>query len=206
MVCFVFVQGHILILERSMVIPKMLVWLLLLVSAATWAQTPNAVAQVVTDRQKIQSATETRRELISPTQARLVIYRAQEDGLAGSTSVFINGAYHTTLGKGTFREDCFAPGNIEVRLRQTRAGERGQRPLTTVTEMPLPAGRSTYLRLRAQDGEPVPDSIAEAQAEKELADKAPQQRTLSRVAQSCIEDDRLGDATRPPADKQASQR
>ena len=62
------------------------------------------------------------------------------------------------------------------------------------------------MRLRAQDGEPVPDSIAEAQAEKELADKAPQQRTLSRVAQNCIEDDRLGDAARSPADEQASQR
>lgn len=189
-----------------MVIKMVLVWLLLLVSAATWAQTPNAVAQVVTDRQKIQSATETRRELISPTQARLVIYREQDDGLAGSTSVFINGVYHTTLGKGTFREDCFASGNIEVRLRQTRAGERGQRPLATVTEMPLPAGRSAYLRLRAQGGEPVPESIAEAQAEKELADKAPQQRTLSRAAQSCIEDSPLGDAAKPPADEQPSQR
>lgn len=183
-----------------MAIKKIMVWLLCLVCTAPMAQSPGKVVHPANARQETQRESGAKLDSPGPTQAQLVIYRTEEDGLAGSTSVFVNGAYHTTLDKGVYREDCVMHGDIELHVKQTRAGERGRRSAGTITALQLPAGSTSFLRVRAQAGEPVVETVPAAQAEEELGDKRPQQRTLSRVAQSCTDGSPPGDAMTPSAE------
>lgn len=123
---------------------------------------------------------------VHPEQVRLVIYRAEAPANAAATSISVNDAYHTTLDKEAYREDCFAPSKIRLQARKTGAGGRGGQQPAGMVELQTEGGQSYYLRVLMHMTGPAFEAVDPERAEQDLKDKYPQMRTLSRAAQRCL--------------------
>lgn len=124
---------------------------------------------------------------VDASQARLVFYSPEDLAIQGVTSVFINGTYHASLGKGAYSDLCLRPGTVELGVRRVEPnGIPDERPDTSFN-LQLQGGQTHFLRVRASSGRPVLQLVSSAQAERELSGKRKQIHTISRVAQACIQ-------------------
>jgi outer membrane protein OmpA-like peptidoglycan-associated protein len=122
-----------------------------------------------------------------------VIFYAPDDlSLAGATSIFINGGYHTSLVRGAYSELCYSPQRIEVAARQIQVGQRPKDQPDTTVSLQASGGKNFYIRVQEQNGRPSLQVVTALQAENELVGKREQIHTISRVHQDCI------DVPRPP--------
>lgn len=122
-------------------------------------------------------------------QSRILVYRSQGDALAGATSVFVNGEYHTSLVPGAYSELCYAPAGVEIGARQMKAGGRPKDLVDSISALTLQPGQTHYLKVTEQAGRPVMQPVAESVARQELSGLRLQLHTVSRVdrAQACRE-------------------
>jgi hypothetical protein len=61
---------------------------------------------------------------VAQDQARIIVYRTNDNRLAGSTSIFIDERYHASLVRGAWTALCYRVGSVEMGARQMDAGNR----------------------------------------------------------------------------------
>lgn len=113
--------------------------------------------------------------------SRLTIYRPANDGGAEAVSIYIDGAYHTSLVKRGFTEVCLRPGTSDIGVRRVEesADVRNRMNVSRVT---LQSTQQQYLRVSDQTGiQPVVQLVSPTQADNELAQTRQQIHTLSRA-------------------------
>lgn len=146
---------------------------------------PHMVSRAETLSVGILAAPYERKPAVGVGQSRMVVYSLPEDGLAGATSLFVNGRYHASLVKGAYSDLCYSSGTVELGLRQAEVGTQAKDMPDSVLGVPLLAGQTHYLRVVERQGRPVLQVVQAVQAEQELQGKRLQVHTLSRVAQAC---------------------
>lgn len=113
--------------------------------------------------------------------SRLTIYRSASDGGADAVSVYIDGAYHTSLVKRGYSEVCLKPGTTDIGVRRVEVSA-DIRNRMNVSRLTLQNTQQQYLRVSDQAGmQPVVQVVSPAQAESELAQTRQQIHTLSRA-------------------------
>jgi len=125
---------------------------------------------------------------VAPDQGRIVLFRpAGFDNLTGSTGIFINERFHTSMVAGGFTYLCMAPNQVEVGARQVKVGERAKDPIDSVTPLQVIGGETVYLRVAGLSGRPVLTRVSETEALGQLSGMREQIQAVSRVdgAQSC---------------------
>jgi len=125
---------------------------------------------------------------LSPSQGRIVLFRpAGADNMSGSTSVFVNERFHTSMVVGGYTYLCVLPGQVQIGARQIKVGQRAKDPLDSVTPLQLRGGQTVYLRVSDLSGRPVLAQVAEPEALAQLANLREQVHAVSRVdeAQRC---------------------
>jgi OOP family OmpA-OmpF porin len=125
---------------------------------------------------------------VASGQGRIVLFRpAGSDNLTGSTGVFINERFHTSMVAGGYTYVCMVPGQAQVGARQIKVGERAKDPVDSVTPLQVTGGQTVYLRVSGLSGRPVLAQVAESEALRQLAGLREQVQTVSRVdgAQRC---------------------
>jgi OmpA-OmpF porin, OOP family len=168
---------------------KILIGLLGVCSAWAWAQTPLAprVMESGSTRIEVLGRAHPGPVGVAPSQARVVFYAPDNLALAGATSIFINGGYHTSLLKGAYSDMCYSPQRVEIAARQIEVGQRPKDQPDATLSLQASGGKVVYLRVQEQNGRPSLQVVAPAQAENELVGKRQQIHTISRVRQDCIE-------------------
>lgn len=126
---------------------------------------------------------------IDANQSRILVYRSAANTLAGTTSVFINGQYHTSLVSGGYSALCYSPGKVEIGARQMRVGSQAKDLMDTLSELSLQPGQTHYLKVIEQGGVPLMQPVSASVAHQELGGLRYQLHTVSRVeqAQACRE-------------------
>jgi OOP family OmpA-OmpF porin len=125
---------------------------------------------------------------VAPGQGRIVLFRpAGTDKLSGSTGVFINERFHTSMVAGGYTYLCMVPGQAQIGARQIKVGERAKDPVDSVTPLQVNGGQTIYLRVSDLSGRPVLAQVAESEALRQLANLREQVHAVSRVegAQRC---------------------
>lgn len=125
---------------------------------------------------------------VAPGQGRIVLFRpAGTDNLTGSTGVFVNDRFHTSMVAGGYAYLCMAPGRVQVGARQIKVGSRAKDPLDSLTPFQLNGGQTVYLRVSDLSGRPMLAQVSEADALRQLASLREQVQAVSRVegAQRC---------------------
>lgn len=125
---------------------------------------------------------------VSPGQGRVVLFRpVGTDLLSGSTGVFINERFHTSMVAGGYSLLCMQPGRVELGARQIKVGARAKDPIDSLTPLQLAGGQTVYLRVSDRAGRPVLAQVSEAEALRQLANMREQVQAVSRVegAQRC---------------------
>ena len=125
---------------------------------------------------------------VAPTQGRVVLFRpAGTDNLTGSTGVFVNERFHTSMVAGGYSYLCMQPGRVQVGVRQIKVGERAKDPIDSITPLQLTGGQTVYLRVSELSGRPLLTQAPEAEALNQLAKLREQVQAVSRVegAQRC---------------------
>lgn len=125
---------------------------------------------------------------VAPTQGRVVLFRpAGTDSLTGSTGVFVNERFHTSMVAGGYSLLCMQPGRVQVGARQIKVGERAKDPIDSLTPLQLVGGQTIFLLVSERSGRPVLNQVPEAEAMRQLASLREQVQAVSRVqgAQRC---------------------
>ena len=125
---------------------------------------------------------------VSKGQGRVVLFRpVGTDALTGSTGVFINERFHTSMVAGGYTLICMQPGRVELGARQIKVGSRAKDPIDSLTPLQLAGGQTAYLRVSELSGRPVLAQVSEAEALRQLANLREQVQAVSRVegAQRC---------------------
>jgi len=125
---------------------------------------------------------------VAPGQGRIVLFRpAGTDNLSGSTGVFINERFHTSMVAGGYTYLCMVPGQANIGARQIKVGERAKDPVDSVTPLQVSGGQTIYLRVSDLSGRPLLAQVAESEALGQLASLREQVHAVSRVdgAQRC---------------------
>lgn len=124
---------------------------------------------------------------IGADQSRIMVYRTTQAAMRGSTSVFVDGRYHTSLVPGAWSALCYRSGKSEIGARQMEVGSRPKDAVDSITEVQLQGGQTHYLRVNETSGRPVMEPVLAAQAHQEMSNSKEQVHTISRVAQACRE-------------------
>lgn len=120
---------------------------------------------------------------VSARQTQLIFYRVpQHSSVPGAASVYVNGAYHTSLVSGGFSVLCMPPGEVELGVKSVQVGRSVRGQLDSVTVNRVQAGRLHYFRVvqvepMRQVLAPVPDQTALSEIQNTLE----QIHTISRV-------------------------
>lgn len=125
---------------------------------------------------------------VAPTQGRVVLFRpAGTDNLTGSTGVFVNERFHTSMVVGGYSYLCMQPGRVQLGARQIKVGERAKDPIDSLTPLQLTGGQTIYVRVSERSGRPTLTQVSEAEALRQLANLREQVQAVSRVdgAQRC---------------------
>ena len=119
-------------------------------------------------------------------QTRMVFYRTrQSSSVPGAASVYVNGAYHTSLVPGGFSALCMPPGNIELGLKSVEVGRTVKDKLDTITVIRNAGAQTQYFRVQeVATGRQVLQPMQTAEALKEIEGTREQTHTLSRVPQA----------------------
>lgn len=118
---------------------------------------------------------------VAPSLSHLTLYRLASDNGAEAVSVYIDGAYHTSLLKNGHAEACFKPGTTTIGLRRVEAATDVRNPVND-TQVSLKNGQHQFLRVSDQPGmQPTMQVVSSAQATTELASNRQQIHTLSRA-------------------------
>jgi OOP family OmpA-OmpF porin len=113
--------------------------------------------------------------------SHLTLYRPANDGGADAVSVYIDGAYHTSLVKNGYVEGCVKPGTTSIGLRRVEGATDARNPVHP-TPVTLKTGQQQFLRVSDQIGaQPTLQVVSQAQARTELAQTRQQIHTLSRA-------------------------
>jgi len=113
--------------------------------------------------------------------SHLTFYRPANDSGAEAVTVYIDGAYHTSLVKNGFAEGCVKPGTTNIGLRRVENASDVRNPIQ-VTAVALKTGQQQFLRVSDQPGmQPVLQDVSQTQARSELAQTRQQIHTLSRA-------------------------
>lgn len=118
-------------------------------------------------------------------QARIVVYRTNDNRQPGSASVFIDDRYHASLVRGAWTALCYRTGSVELGVRQMDAGNRPKDLLDTITVTRLEGGTTHYFKVMDNNGRPVLRPMAALNAIQENIGALEQIHTVSRVAQAC---------------------
>jgi OOP family OmpA-OmpF porin len=116
-------------------------------------------------------------------QTRLVFYRTrQSSSVPGAASIYVNGAYHTSLIPGGYSELCMPPGNTELGLKTVEVGRNVKDNLDTITVIRNAGGQTQYFRVQeAAGGRQMLQPMQATQALKEIEGAREQSHTISRV-------------------------
>jgi OmpA-OmpF porin, OOP family len=120
---------------------------------------------------------------VSSRQTQLIFYRVpQHSSVPGAASVYVNGAYHTSLVSGGFSVLCMPPGEVELGVKSVQVGRSVRGSLDSVTVNRVQAGSAHYFRVvqvepMRQVLTPVPVQTALAEIQNTLE----QIHTVSRV-------------------------
>jgi len=118
---------------------------------------------------------------IPTSLSHLTFYRPANDSGAEAVTVYIDGAYHTSLVKNGFAEGCVKPGTTNIGLRRVENASDVRNPIQ-VTAVALKTGQQQFLRVSDQPGiQPVLQAVSQTQARSELAQTRQQIHTLSRA-------------------------
>ena len=117
---------------------------------------------------------------VAAGMSRLIFYRPVDDGQANAVTVYINGAYHTSLLQGGFSEVCLPAITADIGLRKVEGATSVRNP-TSVVRVGAPLGSQQYLRVSDLPGL---QKLPVAQAATELSKTRKQLHTLSRVRAS----------------------
>lgn len=113
--------------------------------------------------------------------SRLTIYRPANDGGAEAVSIYIDGAYHTSLVKRGYSEVCLKPGTSDIGVRRVEESA-DVRNRMNVSRVNLQSTQQQYLRVSDQAGiQPMVQLVSPTQADNELAQTRQQIHTLSRA-------------------------
>jgi len=125
---------------------------------------------------------------VAPSQGRVVLFRpAGTDNLSGSTGVFVNERFHTSLVAGGYSYLCLPPSRVQVGSRQIKVGERAKDPIDSLTPLLLEGGQTVYLLVSERLDRPILTQVSEAEALRQLVNLREQVQAVSRVegAQRC---------------------
>lgn len=124
---------------------------------------------------------------IEADQSRIMVYRSAQGAVRGSTSVFVDGRYHTSLVPGAWSALCYRSGRSQIGARQMEVGSRPKDAVDSLTEVLLQGGQTHYLRVNETSDRVVMEPVPAAKAHQEMANAKEQIHTVSRVAQACRE-------------------
>ncbi len=144
------------------------------------AQQAEATANIVVLGQAFRAP-----EPVARDQARIIVYRTNENRLPGSTSIFIDDRYHASLTRGAWSALCYRTGNVEMGVRQMDAANRPKDMVDAITATRLEGGTTHYFKVQDNNGKPVLQPIAPVKAIQENSAALEQIHTVSRVAQEC---------------------
>ena len=118
---------------------------------------------------------------VTAKQGRVVMYRASGSA-PGAASVFINGAYQTSLLHGGFSQICLPPSQIFMGVRLVENGRDVRKDFDATEQFNVPGGKNVFIRVADQDnGTAGLSVVTEAIALSELKGARQQIHTLSRV-------------------------
>ena len=118
---------------------------------------------------------------VAGSLSRLTFYRPANDAGAEAVSVYIDGAYHTSLTKNGYAEACLKPGTADIGLRRVE-GATDVRNRINLARVTLQNGQQQFLRVSDQPGvQLMPQAVSAAQAAGELAQTRQQIHTVSRA-------------------------
>jgi OmpA-OmpF porin, OOP family len=123
-------------------------------------------------------------------QSRMVFYRtAQSSSVPGAASIYVNGAYHTSLVAGGYSELCMPIGPTELGVKSVQIGRSVKDTLDTITVMRASAAQTQYFRVQeVGSARQLLQPVASVQALQEIQGLREQTHTISRVpaASACI--------------------
>jgi OOP family OmpA-OmpF porin len=122
---------------------------------------------------------------VAQDQARIIVYRTNDNRLAGSTSIFIDERYHASLVRGAWTALCYRAGSVEMGVRQMDAGNRPKDIMDAITVTRLEGGSTQYFKVQENNGKPVLRPMTAMTAIQENSTALEQIHTVSRVAQPC---------------------
>ncbi len=122
---------------------------------------------------------------VARDQARIIVYRTNENKLPGATSIFIDDRYHASLVRGAWSALCYRTGSIEIGARQMDAANRPKDLVDAITVTRLEGGTTHYFKVQDINGRPVLQPIPATKAMQENSAALEQIHTISRVAQEC---------------------
>ncbi|WP_158272887.1 OmpA family protein [Limnohabitans sp. T6-5] len=122
---------------------------------------------------------------VARDQARIIIYRTNDNRLPGATSIFIDDRYHASLVRGAWSALCYRPGSVEMGARQMDAANRPKDLVDAITVTRLEGGSTHYFKVQDHNGRPVLQPIPAVKAQQENSAALEQIHTVSRVAQEC---------------------
>ncbi len=118
---------------------------------------------------------------VAGSLSRLTFYRPANDTGAEAVSVYIDGAYHTSLNKSGYAEACLKPGTTDIGLRRVEGATDVRNPIN-VARVTLQNGQQQFLRVSDQPGvQLLPQAISPTQAAGELTQTRQQIHTVSRA-------------------------
>lgn len=135
---------------------------------------------------------------VTAQQGRVIFYRAPGSA-PGAASVFVNGAYQTSLLHGGFSQLCLPPSQIFVGVRLVENGRDVRKDFDTTEQFNVVGGKNIFVRVVDQDNTTAGlTAVSEDVALSELKGARMQIHTLSRVrgAVAC-EADLTPDAPKP---------
>jgi OmpA-OmpF porin, OOP family len=125
--------------------------------------------------------------LLVNQQARVVFYRLDSDKKPGAISVYIDGAYQSSLQRGAFTELCLAPGKIEVGARMTENGQTVPEAYDLVNTLTLQPGKEVFVHVFEEiNGQALMMTEIPEKALPKLVKTREQQHTISRVAKAQV--------------------
>eukprot|EP01032_Pedospumella_encystans_P009327 gene9327-10988_t len=122
---------------------------------------------------------------VARDQARIIVYRTNDNRLPGATSIFIDDRYHASLVRGAWSALCYRVGNIEIGARQMDAANRPKDLVDAITVTRLEGGTTHYFKVQDVNGRPVMQPIPAVRAQQENSAALEQIHTVSRIAQEC---------------------
>jgi OOP family OmpA-OmpF porin len=131
--------------------------------------------------------------LLVKQQSRIVFYRLASDKSPGAVSVYIGGAYQTSLQRGAYSQICLPPTKVEVSARMTENGQTVRESYDVINSLTLEAGKETFVQVFEEaNGHALMMVERPEKALPELIKTREQLHTLSRVpkAMACQDADK----------------